>query len=191
MSLQPSGRFGSALAVLDFNQDGVPDLAVGAPSVGSEQLTYKVRLMLGAGGGGRGEARAGGPAGQSLCRKRTAKCVGRSVCGEMISGTPVGVLDVTTGYQVPPSPCLAGLSVASIPPEITPPTPSDAGCWRETEVPADPEAPSSQQSGDLPGSSRSCTDPTPSLFLAQIRSWNVGSCLHVPRARQAQLLCHV
>ncbi|XP_016071748.1 PREDICTED: phosphatidylinositol-glycan-specific phospholipase D [Miniopterus natalensis] len=38
---QPSGRFGSALAVLDFNQDGVPDLAVGAPSVGSEQLTYK------------------------------------------------------------------------------------------------------------------------------------------------------
>ncbi|XP_046308483.1 phosphatidylinositol-glycan-specific phospholipase D [Marmota monax] len=38
---QPSGRFGSAVAVLDFNQDGVPDLAVGAPSVGSEQLTYK------------------------------------------------------------------------------------------------------------------------------------------------------
>ncbi|KAF5925094.1 hypothetical protein HPG69_008771 [Diceros bicornis minor] len=39
--LQPSGRFGSALAVLDFNQDGLPDLAVGAPSVGSEKLTYK------------------------------------------------------------------------------------------------------------------------------------------------------
>ncbi|ELW68777.1 Phosphatidylinositol-glycan-specific phospholipase D [Tupaia chinensis] len=38
--LQPSGRFGSAVAVLDFNQDGAPDLAVGAPSVGSEQLTY-------------------------------------------------------------------------------------------------------------------------------------------------------
>ncbi|XP_075399646.1 phosphatidylinositol-glycan-specific phospholipase D [Tenrec ecaudatus] len=38
---QPSGRFGSALAVLDFNMDGVPDLAVGAPSEGSEQLTYK------------------------------------------------------------------------------------------------------------------------------------------------------
>ncbi|XP_032950007.1 phosphatidylinositol-glycan-specific phospholipase D isoform X1 [Rhinolophus ferrumequinum] len=38
---QPSGRFGSALAVLDFNKDGVPDLAVGAPSVGSDQLTYK------------------------------------------------------------------------------------------------------------------------------------------------------
>ncbi|XP_045407845.1 phosphatidylinositol-glycan-specific phospholipase D [Lemur catta] len=38
---QPSGRFGSALAVLDFNKDGVPDLAVGAPSVDSERLTYK------------------------------------------------------------------------------------------------------------------------------------------------------
>ncbi|KAF3815369.1 hypothetical protein GH733_016751 [Mirounga leonina] len=37
---QPSGRFGSALAVLDFNKDGVPDLAVGAPSVGSEKLAY-------------------------------------------------------------------------------------------------------------------------------------------------------
>jgi len=37
---QPSGRFGSALAVLDFNKDGMPDLAVGAPSVGSEKLAY-------------------------------------------------------------------------------------------------------------------------------------------------------
>ncbi|XP_055470460.1 phosphatidylinositol-glycan-specific phospholipase D isoform X1 [Psammomys obesus] len=37
---QPSGRFGSALVVLDFNKDGLPDLAVGAPSVGSGQLTY-------------------------------------------------------------------------------------------------------------------------------------------------------
>ncbi|XP_070312314.1 phosphatidylinositol-glycan-specific phospholipase D isoform X2 [Odocoileus virginianus] len=37
---QPSGRFGSAVAVLDFNVDGMPDLAVGAPSVGSEKLTY-------------------------------------------------------------------------------------------------------------------------------------------------------
>lgn len=43
MFLQPSGRFGSALAVLDFNKDGLPDLAVGAPSVGSRQLTYNVR----------------------------------------------------------------------------------------------------------------------------------------------------
>ncbi|XP_008260728.2 phosphatidylinositol-glycan-specific phospholipase D isoform X2 [Oryctolagus cuniculus] len=38
---QPAGRFGSALAVLDFNKDGALDLAVGAPSVGSEQLTYR------------------------------------------------------------------------------------------------------------------------------------------------------
>ncbi|XP_074062019.1 phosphatidylinositol-glycan-specific phospholipase D isoform X2 [Macrotis lagotis] len=37
---QPSGRFGSSMAVLDFNQDGLPDLAVGAPSVGAENLTY-------------------------------------------------------------------------------------------------------------------------------------------------------
>ncbi|XP_008578807.1 PREDICTED: phosphatidylinositol-glycan-specific phospholipase D [Galeopterus variegatus] len=43
---QPSGRFGSALAVLDFNKDGVPDLAVGAPSVGSEQLTYKGAVYI-------------------------------------------------------------------------------------------------------------------------------------------------
>ncbi|XP_059530224.1 phosphatidylinositol-glycan-specific phospholipase D isoform X2 [Myotis daubentonii] len=38
---QPAGRFGSALAVLDFNRDGLPDLAVGAPSAGSERLTYQ------------------------------------------------------------------------------------------------------------------------------------------------------
>uniref|UniRef100_A0A7N4V6H2 Glycosylphosphatidylinositol specific phospholipase D1 n=2 Tax=Sarcophilus harrisii TaxID=9305 RepID=A0A7N4V6H2_SARHA len=37
---QPSGRFGSSVAVLDFNKDGLPDLAVGAPSVGAEKLTY-------------------------------------------------------------------------------------------------------------------------------------------------------
>ncbi|XP_004693375.1 PREDICTED: phosphatidylinositol-glycan-specific phospholipase D isoform X2 [Condylura cristata] len=43
---QPSGRFGSALAVLDFNQDGLPDLAVGAPSVGSEKLTYKGKVYI-------------------------------------------------------------------------------------------------------------------------------------------------
>uniref|UniRef100_A0A8C5L0V2 Phosphatidylinositol-glycan-specific phospholipase D n=1 Tax=Jaculus jaculus TaxID=51337 RepID=A0A8C5L0V2_JACJA len=54
---QPSGRLGSALAVLDFNQDGQPDLAVGAPSTGSEQLTYKVRLLVVVGGGSRGPGR--------------------------------------------------------------------------------------------------------------------------------------
>ncbi|XP_063779323.1 phosphatidylinositol-glycan-specific phospholipase D isoform X2 [Pseudophryne corroboree] len=37
---EPSGRFGSAVAVLDFNADGQLDLAVGAPSVGSSQLIY-------------------------------------------------------------------------------------------------------------------------------------------------------
>ncbi|XP_006878008.1 PREDICTED: phosphatidylinositol-glycan-specific phospholipase D [Chrysochloris asiatica] len=43
---EPAGRFGSAVAVLDFNMDGVPDLAVGAPSVGSEQLTYKGAVYI-------------------------------------------------------------------------------------------------------------------------------------------------
>ncbi|XP_069586973.1 phosphatidylinositol-glycan-specific phospholipase D isoform X1 [Ranitomeya imitator] len=38
---EPGGRFGSSVAVLDFNVDGQLDLAVGAPSVGSNQLTYK------------------------------------------------------------------------------------------------------------------------------------------------------
>lgn len=62
MPLQPSGRFGSAVAVLDFNKDGMPDLAVGAPSVGSDQLTYKVRLLLGArvGWGGKDGGMGGG-----------------------------------------------------------------------------------------------------------------------------------
>ncbi|XP_057554047.1 phosphatidylinositol-glycan-specific phospholipase D isoform X2 [Hippopotamus amphibius kiboko] len=43
---QPAGRFGSAVAVLDFNKDGVPDLAVGAPSVGSEKLTYTGEVYI-------------------------------------------------------------------------------------------------------------------------------------------------
>ncbi|XP_071592405.1 phosphatidylinositol-glycan-specific phospholipase D isoform X1 [Heliangelus exortis] len=43
---QPSGRFGSALAALDFNEDGVPDLAIGAPSVGSQFLTYKGAVYI-------------------------------------------------------------------------------------------------------------------------------------------------
>ncbi|XP_068951052.1 phosphatidylinositol-glycan-specific phospholipase D [Petaurus breviceps papuanus] len=43
---QPSGRFGSSVAVLDFNQDGVPDLAVGAPSVGAEKLTYNGAVYI-------------------------------------------------------------------------------------------------------------------------------------------------
>ena len=78
MSLQPSGRFGSALAVLDFNKDGVPDLAVGAPSVGSEQLTYKVRLMLGGGGRpGRGVWPDRASAGSGQPSVSAAVCAGR------------------------------------------------------------------------------------------------------------------
>ncbi|XP_057280204.1 phosphatidylinositol-glycan-specific phospholipase D isoform X2 [Pezoporus wallicus] len=53
---QPSGRFGSALAVLDFNEDGVPDLAIGAPSVGSQFLTYKGAVYVYFGIKGRGLA---------------------------------------------------------------------------------------------------------------------------------------
>ncbi|XP_072780294.1 phosphatidylinositol-glycan-specific phospholipase D isoform X6 [Taeniopygia guttata] len=53
---QPSGRFGSALAVLDFNEDGVPDLAIGAPSVGSQFLTYKGAVYVYFGTEGRGLA---------------------------------------------------------------------------------------------------------------------------------------
>ncbi|KAG8133372.1 hypothetical protein E2320_011213 [Naja naja] len=39
---KPSGRFGSAIAILDFNVDGILDLAVGAPSVGAWELSYRV-----------------------------------------------------------------------------------------------------------------------------------------------------
>ncbi|XP_071660733.1 phosphatidylinositol-glycan-specific phospholipase D isoform X3 [Patagioenas fasciata] len=53
---QPSGRFGSALAVLDFNEDGVSDLAIGAPSVGSQFLTYKGAVYIYFGTEGRGLA---------------------------------------------------------------------------------------------------------------------------------------
>ncbi|XP_074843689.1 phosphatidylinositol-glycan-specific phospholipase D [Carettochelys insculpta] len=51
---QPSGRFGSAIAILDFNEDGVPDLAVGAPSVGSQHLTYTGAVYVYLGTTGRG-----------------------------------------------------------------------------------------------------------------------------------------
>ncbi|XP_048794506.1 phosphatidylinositol-glycan-specific phospholipase D [Lagopus muta] len=53
---QPSGRFGSALAVLDFNEDGLPDLAIGAPSVGSQFLSYKGAVYVYFGTKGRGLA---------------------------------------------------------------------------------------------------------------------------------------
>ncbi|XP_010706593.1 phosphatidylinositol-glycan-specific phospholipase D isoform X1 [Meleagris gallopavo] len=53
---QPSGRFGSALAVLDFNEDGVADLAIGAPSVGSQFLIYRGAVYVYFGTKGRGLA---------------------------------------------------------------------------------------------------------------------------------------
>ncbi|XP_039181371.1 phosphatidylinositol-glycan-specific phospholipase D isoform X1 [Crotalus tigris] len=51
---KPSGRFGSAIAILDFNVDGILDLAIGAPSVGSRELSYtgSVYVFLGNRGGG-------------------------------------------------------------------------------------------------------------------------------------------
>nr|XP_056710199.1 phosphatidylinositol-glycan-specific phospholipase D [Euleptes europaea] len=48
-----SGRFGSAVAVLDFNEDGVMDLAVGVPSVGSQELTYRGSVYIFFGSKGR------------------------------------------------------------------------------------------------------------------------------------------
>ncbi|XP_019619337.1 PREDICTED: phosphatidylinositol-glycan-specific phospholipase D-like [Branchiostoma belcheri] len=46
---EPNGRFGSAVAVVDLNKDGVNDLAVSAPSVGSPFLNYtgEVYVYLG------------------------------------------------------------------------------------------------------------------------------------------------
>uniref|UniRef100_F6RP30 Phosphatidylinositol-glycan-specific phospholipase D n=1 Tax=Ornithorhynchus anatinus TaxID=9258 RepID=F6RP30_ORNAN len=51
---QPSGRFGSAVAVMDWNLDGVPDLAVGAPSVGSDGLSYTGAVYVFFGTRGKG-----------------------------------------------------------------------------------------------------------------------------------------
>ncbi|XP_077209130.1 phosphatidylinositol-glycan-specific phospholipase D [Paroedura picta] len=48
-----SGRFGSAVAVLDFNVDGIMDLAVGAPSVGSQELSYRGSVYVFFGSSGR------------------------------------------------------------------------------------------------------------------------------------------
>lgn len=40
--LQKDGMFGHDIAVVDLNADGINDLAVSAPSVGSPELTYNV-----------------------------------------------------------------------------------------------------------------------------------------------------
>lgn len=92
MPLQPSGRFGSAVAVLDFNKDGVPDLAVGAPSVGSEKLTYTVRRLLGVMVVDRagGEETLSGDSGG----KQAAGVPGRAFVGRW-SQPPTQVLDGT------------------------------------------------------------------------------------------------
>lgn len=95
MPFQPSGRFGSALAVLDFNKDGMPDLAVGAPSVGSEQLTYKVRVLLGAGvGGWEGGAAEGAGVHRASGESRQPDVPGRDF-GVGGLGLPIRVLNVT------------------------------------------------------------------------------------------------
>lgn len=129
MPLQPSGRFGSALAVLDFNRDGVPDLAVGAPSVGSEKLTYTVRLLPQA-ESGRGEGEAG--PGRASVESRQPNVPSQHLW-EMISGPPVWALDVTLGYLEAHSSCLPwsllGLLGFRIPPEILlPPSPPLPRC---------------------------------------------------------------
>lgn len=77
MCLQPSGRFGSAVAVLDFNVDGVPDLAVGAPSVGSEKLTYTVRRLV-----GRGDSGGGGWSPWSLQREAGGRSARQCLWGD-------------------------------------------------------------------------------------------------------------
>ena len=41
-----NGRFGTAVAIVDFNADGINDLAVSAPSVGSETLTYNGQVYV-------------------------------------------------------------------------------------------------------------------------------------------------
>ena len=42
LTTQVNGRLGSSVAIVDINQDGLLDIAAGAPSSGSSQLTYYV-----------------------------------------------------------------------------------------------------------------------------------------------------
>ena len=39
-----NGRFGHAISLIDLNSDGIQDLIVGAPGVGSGNLTYNVSM---------------------------------------------------------------------------------------------------------------------------------------------------
>lgn len=136
--LQPSGRFGSALAVLDFNKDGVPDLAVGAPSVGSEQLTYKVRVLL----VGLGEWDG------------SQHCTEQSICGEMLLG-------IRSLMQ----PCVAWQHLVLVPQILTlpPPTPTPSmmlnGSEGRQKVQPVQSFLSSQHTGDFPACFLSCREP--------------------------------
>jgi len=44
--LQLNGRFGTSVAIVDFNADGLNDLVISAPSVGSETLDYNGQVYV-------------------------------------------------------------------------------------------------------------------------------------------------
>ena len=49
MSFQQQSRFGSSIAVVDINLDGVLDIAVGAPAFSNDEsnsVTYNVGLLI-------------------------------------------------------------------------------------------------------------------------------------------------
>jgi len=41
-----NGRFGTSVAIVDFNADGLNDVAIGAPTVGSETLDYNGQVYI-------------------------------------------------------------------------------------------------------------------------------------------------
>ncbi|KAG0068399.1 Glycosylphosphatidylinositol specific phospholipase D1, partial [Podila epicladia] len=52
--LQPQSRFGWSMAVVDLNQDGIDDLAIGAPGHGANDLTYTGSVFVYFGHSGTG-----------------------------------------------------------------------------------------------------------------------------------------